>query len=146
VRREDWPERLLAFIESRRRTAFAWGEHDCALFACDAVLAMTGIDPAAWFRGRYRDRRTAYAALGDFLGLGAKAAPRAALGAVCARLANSHGWPEVPSAFAQRGDVGLLDLRGRETLAICMGAVFVAAGPGGLVFIPHGHARRAWRV
>ena len=50
-RREDWPERLLAFARSRERQPFVWGTNDCALFAADAALAMTGHDFAAPFRG-----------------------------------------------------------------------------------------------
>ena len=37
-RRADWPERLAAFIEARRRQRFVWGANDCVLFAADAVL------------------------------------------------------------------------------------------------------------
>ncbi|MBM3855052.1 MAG: hypothetical protein FJ399_18170, partial [Verrucomicrobia bacterium] len=33
----DWPARLDAFIEQRRRSAFAWGVHDCCQFARAAV-------------------------------------------------------------------------------------------------------------
>ena len=146
ARLEQWPERLADLIEARHAQPFAWGVQDCALFACDAVQAMTGIDPAIAFRGRYKDRRGAYSALGQFLGVDGKRHSKAALGSVWAKIAVKHGWWEVPPAFAQRGDVGLLDLDGRGTLAICMGAIFAAAGPSGVVFIPHGHARRAWHI
>ena len=32
---------------------FEWGRHDCVLWPADAVLALTGIDHAAPYRGRY---------------------------------------------------------------------------------------------
>jgi hypothetical protein len=35
-RREDWPEKLAEFVESRSATPFAWGSHDCCQFAAHA--------------------------------------------------------------------------------------------------------------
>jgi hypothetical protein len=98
---ENWPERLNALIALRCSRPFAWGEHDCALFACDAVLAMTGADPAAWFRGRYRTRRGAYRLLKTFGGAG--------LAATWEKIAAQRGLPEIAPAFARRGDVLLFD-------------------------------------
>jgi hypothetical protein len=51
-RYEDWPQRLVAAIEAARGRPFSWGAMDCCLFAADVVLAMTGVDYAAGFRGR----------------------------------------------------------------------------------------------
>ena len=48
-----WRQQLDALIASRMAAPFAWGAHDCCLFAADAVLAQTGEDPAAEFRGTY---------------------------------------------------------------------------------------------
>ncbi len=53
IRKLDWEMRLHEFIESRKGSAFAWGSNDCCLFAADAVEAMTGVDLAANFRGKY---------------------------------------------------------------------------------------------
>jgi hypothetical protein len=38
-----------------RRMAFEWGAHDCILAVCNHVRDMTGIDPAAPWRGSYSD-------------------------------------------------------------------------------------------
>lgn len=51
MRFEDWPQRLDAEIERARSREFAYGAHDCCLFAADIVLAITGVDPAAHLRG-----------------------------------------------------------------------------------------------
>ena len=59
-RRPDWPEKLAAFIETRRERVFSWGEQDCALLAADAVLEMTGVDLASGLRG-YKSARGAAA-------------------------------------------------------------------------------------
>jgi hypothetical protein len=52
-RRPDWILRLIAYLSACRDLPFAYGRHDCALFAAGAVEAMTGHDFAAPFRGRY---------------------------------------------------------------------------------------------
>src|SRR5690606_37242555 len=53
----DWRVRLTAWLNEVRRTPFAQGSHDCALFAAGAVVAMTGHDFAAPYRGRYTTTR-----------------------------------------------------------------------------------------
>ena len=52
-RLDGWYTSLANYVEIVRRTPFAYGEHDCALFAAGAVRAMTGDDPAADLRGSY---------------------------------------------------------------------------------------------
>ncbi|MBN8292801.1 hypothetical protein JI664_12575 [Rhodobacter sp. NTK016B] len=44
-----------------RRSAFEWGTLDCVLATCDHVLRVTGIDPAAPWRGSYSDEAGARA-------------------------------------------------------------------------------------
>lgn len=53
MRLYDWETRMTAYLARVAREGFAWGRHDCALFAAGAVEALTGIDPAAEWRGRY---------------------------------------------------------------------------------------------
>lgn len=55
-----------------QRTAFAWGTHDCIIATCDHVRRVTGIDPAAPWRGTYSDEagaRAIYEAHGGVMGL-----------------------------------------------------------------------------
>ena len=68
-RLEDWPERLAEAIEAANERPFSWGRHDCCLFACDAVMAMTGVDPAKPFRGKYKTKRGAFGVLKRFAAL-----------------------------------------------------------------------------
>lgn len=63
VRHEDWPLRLSTYLRQRKATPFAWGENDCVLFAADAVLAMTGVDVCAEYRG-YASEAEAEALMG----------------------------------------------------------------------------------
>lgn len=76
VRTPDWPERLAAWLAARGNMAFAWGVNDCALFAADGVLELTGVDLAAGLRGSYASREQAAAVLARHGGLQAIVAAR----------------------------------------------------------------------
>lgn len=55
-----------------QRTPFRWGEHDCIMAVCNHVYVVTGIDPAAPWRGTYADEEGAkaiYSAHGGVLAL-----------------------------------------------------------------------------
>lgn len=56
-----WRSRLDAAIEEMRRTPFDWATgHDCALaLASKGILALTGEDVSAPYRGRYQTERGA---------------------------------------------------------------------------------------
>ena len=143
TRPHDWAARLIAVVNARRTTPFAWGRHDCALFACEAARAVSGIDFAAGLRGRYRSAIGAARVLHRAGGGGR--------GGAAARIARAHGCAEVPPACAQAGDIVLIDAldpggRRGEALAVCLGARLAAAGPDGLAFPPAEAAKRAWRV
>src|SRR4051812_20259826 len=130
TRFEDWPELLHAFLAERERVPFAWGGQNCVLFPADAVLAMTGIDHAAVWRGRRLTQRKAWRIARH----GVEALANAALGE-----------PILPT-LAQRGDVVSLEIEGRVSLAICVGEVAVGPGAEGLIYPPMTTARAAWRV
>lgn len=130
----DWEERLSLYIDRVFDEPFCWGEHDCALFAAGAVKAMTGVDMAADFRGRYGSRREAAQAL------------RAA-GYKTLHGAARHwlGKPKHP-ALAHRGDIVMR----RQALGVCFGrgAWFVGSilGRSGLFDAPLNDCRAAWSV
>jgi hypothetical protein len=132
TRRRDWQERLEALIASRIDAPFAWGVNDCALFAADAVAAVTGHDPAADARGTYTDEKGALRTIKKMGGLAAIAETRA-------------GGVEVPPSMARVGDV-VLGVMGRECLGICGGATWHAPGADGLAAAPMSTVLKAWRV
>jgi hypothetical protein len=138
-RAESWPEFLAAFIEARKCRAFEWGAHDCALFACDAVLEMTGVDLAEDFRGQYSDAVSALRVI-----------RRTALGVgeLAENLAANFGIAEVPPALARRGDIVLFDGEHGETLGIVAldGCHVLAPAEDGLDTRPLAIATRAWRI
>lgn len=140
IRRPDWETRLVSFIESRQSSAFRWGEHDCCLFACDAIEAMTGLDPAEWFRGRYSDRHGATRCLQEFCG--------GDLEDAMASIAASLSAPEIVPSLARRGDALLVRQKsGLASFGICMGdTAAVARIPSGVALLPLEGVVRAWRV
>lgn len=127
----DWQERLSALIAERRAAPFAWGENDCAIFACDGVLAITGTDPAAGLRA-HRTAQEATKTLRQGNGV--------------AGLAEARLGPEIAPALAQVGDVGLAELDGRDTLVLCVGMHWFGPGAAGLVDVPAATVPRAWRT
>ena len=133
-RKSQWRPALAAYIDECRSTPFAWGSHDCALFAAGAVEAMTGADLARGLRGKYRDARSAtrvikkagFGSLGDL---------------VAARL------PEVAPGLADRGDLAIIrDDDGMAALAVVVGAEVVAAREIGVSFVSRARVERAFHV
>ncbi len=137
MRREDWAERLAEVVEARRDTPFEWGAHDCALFAADCVLAMTGTDYAQSLRGTYRDARGAMRVLDG-----------KSLDALLDGI-----FPRIDPGYMQRGDVCAVprspNMQAHDlelALGVCLGAQVVLPGDAGLHFIPSRSALHAWRV
>lgn len=129
-RLEDWPERLAAYVDAHRDTPFRWGQNDCATFAAGAVEAITGHPMEVPIVESAQD----YA---RFV---------ADLGALREHVTDHLGEPLASPAFAQRGDVVLLLVDGRDSLGVCIGAQVAAPGPTGLLVVPLSRASTAWRV
>lgn len=122
----DWPERLTAFLDARREMPFAWGSNDCALFAADAILEMTGVDVAKRLRG-YKTE--------------AAAARRIKKAGGMKGLALSCGGKEKPVGFAQRGEIVIGMVVDRETFGVVSGdGYWRAPGADGSVFRPMSEA------
>lgn len=135
MRVDNWTARLNAAIEAARGRPFSWGAHDCALFAADVVMMLTGIDYGAAFRGRYASARGAATVIAQAGGL--EAIATRALG------------DPVDPVLAQRGDVALIKAAGvaaQPSLGICVGDRIAVPGLLGLVFLPRGDAVKAWKV
>lgn len=132
-RHPDWPERLAAFIEARRHVPFAWGSNDCATFAADALVALTGADPMAALRGRWAGQEQALQVLQQLGGLGR---------AGCRVL----GRPLPQLAAAPRGAVVCARMRGLPTMGVHLGVWWCAPGAAGLEFRPAREERLAWGV
>lgn len=98
----NWRSKLHAVVEERRRLPIEYGVNDCAIFAADCVLAMTGEDLAADYRGQYHSREEAIQFLyrlgyDDLVSLVADKLPeispvRAQIGDVAAIPSEPIGW------------------------------------------------------
>jgi hypothetical protein len=129
----DWTARLYALVAEREVAPFRVGANDCAFFAADAVLAVTGVDPLAALRGRVDDAESARDAIG----------PRGMFAAMVRHL----GRPLPTPALAQRGDVLLVTTpQARRFAAVCLGDRWAAPGRAGLLQGPIAQAERAWRI
>lgn len=118
---------LRAFIDTRRKTPFSWGKHDCCLFACDALKAIHGVDLAAGFRGTYS---TAVGAGKVMLRMGARSVEDIAdLHVAQGKLVS------VPVKQANRGHLLVVRLNGQAHLGISIGEHGVFAGVKGLEYV-----------
>jgi len=144
-RTQHWATREYhTFLHERRSQPFAWGKHDCCLFAADGIKAFTGTDIASDFRGKYNDQASALTAIHSITGGGRTVADAAAW------VAKKHGLTEWKHPLmAQRGDlavakngdgsmiVGLIHLNGRH---------IVTVGEKGSLRLPISSILRAWHV
>lgn len=129
----NWERALSDYLRSMADAQYEYGRLDCGLFVAGAVLAMTGDDPAAAFRGKYNSVTGA-----------AKALKRIGAGDLKSTLDRMFDRKE-PS-FAHRGDL----IWNGEAVGVCAGAyaLFIAAAGqgGGLVRVPRADWRGAWAV
>lgn len=124
-RLDDWRARLAAEMDRQRRDPFAWGTQDCAVgLACGVVLAITGVDLGAPYRGRYT---TSAGALRLMRESGADD---------LAGFAALH-LPEIHPAFARVGDLGVIEADGPFGQAFAM-----IDASGVIVMTDEGHGRR----
>lgn len=129
--------RLVSLLQARQAMPFVWGLTDCALWAADAVAAVTGHDPASDVRGSYHTALQAVRMIRRRGGLFGLAADRLGL-----QITASQAWD---------GDVALLraDVCNRSAdgaLAVWWRGVLVAQGAAGLVMVPAAAARAHWRA
>lgn len=135
TRRADWPERVVAVLDTVRDAPFAFGTSDCFTLAMDVVEAITGLDPWAGERGRYRSGRGA-----------ARRLRVAGFGSITDLLATIGR--EIAPAFAGRGDLGVTTgADGSDAIVVCDGTRWVGRAEGiGTVVRPRDGVRRVWRV
>lgn len=133
VRKPTWEAELNAYLRSKRNEPFAYGSNDCALYIAGAVEAMTGVDPAAAYRGQYSTE------------LGAvKALKKLGQGTLEATLDATFG--PIATGFIGRGDL----VWNGESVGVCIGAEALFVGEEGstvgLVRIPRREWVRGWKV
>lgn len=129
----DWRRRLELYLAEVANRPFAFGRHDCGLFAAGAIEAMTGKDPGEPYRDRYGSFKGALKALrkdgfADHL-----------------VLANAL-FSALPVARARPGDLAAVETGEGPAFGIVQGEQVYLAGEAGLRLVPLTDAARAWRV
>lgn len=142
TRLPDWQHRLDSFLMGNSARKFRYGSFDCCLFVCDAVLAMTGVDMAEGFRGKYRTRTRALKVIKERFG-------RASVAAVAAGVTKQHAMLECSALMARRGDVAIIK-RGRGDYSLGVvdltGEWIAALYASGIQRIPLAQSMKAWHV
>ena len=138
-RTEDWPERMDATIGDWMQRSFSWEANNCAFFIADVVLSMTGVDPAARYRGRLRKGRLERYSTSRFARLAVRIVERELIRA---------GASEVATPFAKRGDVMFYnDEIAGPCAGICNGANAVYLSPErGLVSVPRDRCHKSLEI
>ena len=128
---DDWPTRLNAAIAAP--FSFQWGKTDCALRACHVAQAITGVDLAERYAGRYSTPLGA-----------ARVIRRAGFDTLAELVADAL--PEIPTARARRGDLVVIDTQDGDALGVAMPPHCLAAGPNAWRVLPLGAAVRAFKI
>lgn len=129
MRLSDWEDRLADYLIGIRDMPHTYGSHDCALHGANSVLAMTGDDFGAPFRGRYHTELGAARALRKY-------------GAGTLDATFSAHFEDVLPALARRGDIVLA----QGSIGVCIGGEAIFAGNDGSERIGRAAWTRAWRV
>jgi hypothetical protein len=143
ARNHTWEADLHHYLAGQLDQQFQFGVRDCCLFVCNAILAMTGTDVAAGFRGSYSTAIGAARTIKSITGTGPTVEDAANY------VTEKFGMPKLAAVLlAQRGDVvlydsnegpilGLVGLNGRDVLFVTEMA---------MRRIPLAQCRAAWRV
>jgi hypothetical protein len=139
-RAKHWESKLAELIKAAYEKDFAYGTFDCCLFAADTVLALTGVDLAASFRGKYDSEETANAFIASFGDIGSLVS--------AAIQASQNSMQELSPKFAGRGDMVLVTNQGRQALGIVGldGRFALCAAPKGLTSVPMANWLCGWKV
>lgn len=135
-RAPDWQKRLRDTLARYRGATVVCGSLDCGTLWADAVLAVTGVDRLAEFRGTYDTEDGALRAL-------AKAGFASA-----SQLADALFTPVLPGDL-HRGDLGFAPSIMTTPLAspaILDAGHAITVGPAGLVAVPRSLVTHGWAV
>lgn len=129
----DWRARLYKTISTYEQKPFQYGFCDCAIFGSDIIQAITGDDPAQHFRGRYKTkigglraiRKAGFRDQADYL---------------------EKTFETIHPAFAQVGDLGLIDTEEGPAIVVVLGAFAAGLGSDGLVRFQISEITKAFKV
>jgi hypothetical protein len=131
----NWPRALADYVAANQHKAFAWGKQDCIMFACGAIEAITGKDPAHHWRGQYASALGAARIFRNWGGFEE----------MVSTIAGAEGFDEQPVAMARRGELVLLQKRWPNS-GVCLGMWSAFAGKNNIVMVKTAECYRSWRV
>jgi hypothetical protein len=123
---------LINFLKSQQNASFAWGLNDCFLFASSCVEIMTGHDPMANWRGKYKTEQGALRLLKKHGG-----------GSVLTAFSEFFG-PIKPRLNAVNGDLILIETETGPAVGVMYACQVWAMSPTGLVNLPIRSAVGCW--
>jgi len=135
VRVPGWDRALEDIATAHVSITPEWGVSDCLMTAADAIEAVTGENPLAVFRGKYKTEAGA------------------------ARKMRANGCENVRDVFdtylqlepvnrlsARRGDVGVMLINDEYVAGFICGSGFAVKQPHGLTFFPVTEIEQAYKV
>jgi hypothetical protein len=128
-----WAEAMYAAIDAASQKDFAWGSHDCCMFAADILLAMTGVDYAGPVRG-YTTQEEAQAIIDGYGGMEAMVTALIGVDSMDAKGKN-----------VRRGDLVLMTKELGDTLGVCIGVNSVFVDQRGIAMCRTSSCRLSWR-
>nr|ELR5115187.1 hypothetical protein [Providencia stuartii] len=131
MRHINWTTRLPQTLQNAMQKPFAWGEHDCCLFAADCVMAICDFDPCEGVRGRYKTKS------------GAARVLKSEFGDIESALLCF--FTEIPVSAASRGDIVLFEGDEGKTLGVLWANKIWAVTEEGARPVRH-QPTKAWRV
>jgi hypothetical protein len=130
MRVENWHSKLLAYIDQQERKPFAYGVNDCLLMTAGAVEALTGVDHAHAFRGKYQSMQEG----------------RALIGKSVLKFVRSK-FPECDHPTqADDGDIAAMRVGREWTFGVLIGPHFYVQTETGLGILPRHEAQKAFKV
>lgn len=135
ARKQDWYSGLSAYIDEAFRRPFSYGAFDCTLFAAGAVEAMTGVNLAQEYLGRYQTLAGGIRHLKK-MGFADHVEYVASL------------FVEIHPSMAQIGDIAVIDTEAGFGLGVVQGSRIYVTQPDahGLGLVDLLTASRAFRV
>lgn len=130
VKPEGWEKRLNQCIAELTNKPFAWGIHDCSLFALDCVDAQLNTSFAKDWRGKYRSMTGAYRILDGAGGY--------------SEILKGYGFIKKPIEQAKRGDLAFIG--GDLAMGVVIGDRIIATAQDGLKSVPISRALYIWEL
>lgn len=126
---------MMQSIEDGKRRDFAWGQHDCCVFAARVADAMTDGDYV-----RRLLRQFDYNSQADIDAL------FSANGGLRGLMTDFMGEPVGWMQSAQGDVVLMLDAEDKEVLGVCEGSAVICATAKGVIPLPMSRAVCAWKI